>query len=206
MVGVIIGLFIIVIGGFSWYNSLTGAAVATIDDLHQMNYDGDLNEEQGYIYNGYSVVRNDKLWWTQVSGVDEDLIIPLHFGPKDLVDVEVSGQVSDTFNNGGTIYIAIDPRIANQYYTLAVSELSLNMAQGIGRYPEAACTIDAKVCEGRKTMSCDNTQGNPVIEFVLGGEKPTIELDSTCITLSGSNADLVKSVDRLLYKWYKVMK
>ena len=76
MVGVIIGLFIIVIGGFSWYNTITGGAVATIDDLHQMNYDGDLKEEQGYVYNGYSVVRNDKLWWTQVTGVDEDLIIP----------------------------------------------------------------------------------------------------------------------------------
>ena len=202
----IIGLFIIVIGGFSWYNTITGGAVATIDDLHQMNYDGDLKEEQGYVYNGYSVVRNDKLWWTQVTGVDEDLIIPLHFGPKDLLEVEVSGQVSDTFNNGGTIYISIDPRIANQYYTLAVSELSLNMAQGIGRYPEAACTIDAKVCEGRQTMNCEDTKGNPVIEFVLGGEKPTVELDGSCIKLSGSNADLVKSVDRLLYKWYKVMK
>ena len=119
--------------------------------------------------------------------------------------VEYSENFSPT-TPVGSLGITTDPRVANQYYTLAVTELSLNMAQGIGRTPDAACILDAKVCEGRPIMSCENTQGNAVIELVLGGERPMVELDGGCIKLSGSNAELVKAVDRLLYKWYKVMK
>ncbi len=171
MVAVVVGLFIAVFAGFKSFNSITGSSVLSLDEMHVENAQGNLGDEKGYLYNGYSFVRADGLWWTQIEAGDRLISIPLHFGPKDVEDIVIEGSVSDAFNTGD-VYIAIDPDVVNQYYTLGVSELSLNTAQGILRRPVAACTKEAEVCTGRP---------------VLSGE------------------DLVKKVDRVLYKWYGIM-
>ncbi len=207
--GMIIGLFIVLFGGFTWYNSITGSAVLTMEDLHQKNIDGELdNEEQGYIYNGFSFVKSDGLWWTEIQAGEELIMTPLHFAPKVLEEIQITGKLNENFNKGAKVYIAIDPLVKNPYYTLAVSELSLNLAQGIMRIPDAACTEEHYACEGRPIMSCDNNKGgNPIIELVLvkEGTKASVELKDSCIKIIGNNEDLVKGVDRVLYKWYKVM-
>ena len=64
---VIIGIFVLAFGGFQSYNSITAATVINVDDLHQENVNGNLDTEEGYLYNGFSFVLVDGLWWTEVS-------------------------------------------------------------------------------------------------------------------------------------------
>lgn len=206
MIGVIIGLFVLFFGGtFVYNNYITGAEVVTVDGLHQENIEGNLEEEEGYLYNGYSFIKADGLWWTELNKRGTRLKVPLHFGPKDLEDVEITGTIDPRFNQGENVYIAINPNVRNKYYTLAISELSFNVVKGLDRTPIGSCTEENPVCVNRTIVNCENTQGLPVIELSLE-EGPKIELKDTCIKISGvQDYNIVKATNRLLYQWYGVM-
>ena len=93
----------------------------------------------------------------------------------------------------------------DKYYTLALSELSFNIVKGLNRSISGTCTKENNICDNRTIVSCNNSQGLPVIELALANETG-IELLGNCLKISGQEYDLVKAVDRLLYQWYGVMK
>jgi hypothetical protein len=202
---VILGLFGLIFGGATFYNGITSAAVIDVDELHQENLEGDLDEDEGYVHNGYSFVKVDGLWWTEMDKFGTLLKVPLHFGPKELEEITIEGSLSQDFNVGEDVHIAIDPKVVNKYYTLSVSELSFNVVKGMDRRPVGSCTEEGIGCEDRPIISCDNNPDNkPVIELVLS-EEPNIELNGACIKISGYDYDLVKGVDRILLQWYGIM-
>ncbi len=201
----IIGVFAFSFGGFKVYDYFTSANIIDIDDLHNQNMEGNLDEEEGYMYNGYSFLKVDGLWWTEVLLGHRLIKIPLHFGPKEVEEIEITGTLDPSFNQGNTVYVALDPKVQNKYYTLALSELIFNVAKGLDRNPEGSCTEENWVCEDRTIVSCENNPENkPVIELALD-EEASIELSGTCIKVSGNEYEIVKSVNRLLYQWYDVM-
>ena len=205
MIGVLVGIFVLTLGGFKLYNQFTAADVVVIDDLHQQNLEGDLDEEQGYMYNGFSVVNADGLWWTEVEVENRLIKIPLHFGPLEVEQIPVVGALGADFDQGNKIYVSIDPEVNyNKYYTLALSELNNNILQGINRNIEAACSKENVVCENRTVINCETAQGRPVVELAVSTDSK-VELFDSCIKISGDGYDLVKAVDRLLYQWYKLM-
>ena len=130
--------------------------------------------------------------------------VTLHFGPKQVEEVPIRGQLDPAFNEGGKVYLAIDPEVRNKYYSLALSEISFNLVKGVRREPAGSCTRNDWACENRTIISCQNTGGKPVIEFVLENETG-IELSGTCIKISGQEYGIVKAANRVLYKWYGVM-
>ncbi|MFH1682830.1 MAG: hypothetical protein ABIA37_03460 [Candidatus Woesearchaeota archaeon] len=203
---VLFGIVALSFGGFKVYTHFTGADVINIDDLHQQNLEGDLNNKEGYMYEGFSFVYVDGLWWTEIQQGNVLYKVPLHFGPKEVDQVKIEGKLDPLFNNGSEVYMAIDPEFANKYYNLALSELNFNVARGIGKKPIGVCTWNKTgVCDDREIYSCNNTQGKPVIELQYGGESK-ITSSGTCILISGEEYALVKAVDRLIWQWYHVMK
>ena len=206
LVLVIVGIFALLIGGFATYNHFTSAVVVNVDELHQENLAGDLDKDEGYVYNGYSFVKADGLWWTEMNKFGSLLKIPLHFGPRELEEVTVSGRLDPQFNDGEQIFIAIDPDVRNKYYTLAISELSFNVVKGLDREPVGSCTTENWACDNRTVISCaNNPEKKPVIELVDNGSAG-LELSGMCIKITGSkDYDIVKAVNRLLYQWYGVM-
>jgi hypothetical protein len=205
MILVVLGIFVVSIGGFKLYDQLTAAPVLSIDELHDKNIQGNVDEEEGYVYRGYSVVKVDGLWWTEINRFGTLVKFPLHFGPKEVESIEMEGELDAGFNQGEELYIAIDPDVADKYYTLALSELSFNVAKGIDRLPVGSCTKENYACDNRTIISCENTQGKPVVELALAPGEPRVELIDTCIKISGNEYGIVKAVDRVLYKWYQVM-
>lgn len=204
MILAVAGIFALFVGGFKVYDSLTAANVITIDDLHQENLEGDLEEEEGYLYNGFSFVKVDGLWWTGVKLGSRLVKIPLHFSPKEVEHVKTSGKLIPEFYKGD-VYIAVNPNVNyNKFYTLALMEMNNNIVQGTDRGIITACTEENPVCEDRVIVNCENTKGLPVIELVVA-EEPEIQLDGTCMKISGNGYDLVKAVNRALYQWYGVM-
>ena len=204
--GVVAGLFVLVLGGFTAYDKWSGAAVVDIDTLHQQNLEQELGEDEGYVYNGYSFVKADGLWWTELNKFGTRLKIPLHFSPREVESIAFSGELDEAFNNEENISIAIDPDVANKYYTLALSELSFNLVKGMDRVPVGSCTTENWACENRTIISCENNPLNkPVIELALSNETNGITIEGTCIKISGSEYGIVKATDRLLYKWYGIM-
>ncbi|MBI2146499.1 hypothetical protein HYU22_04110 [Candidatus Woesearchaeota archaeon] len=200
----VIFVLILSIGKFSFLDNIKGPQTLSLDQLHQLNKEGKLDEERGYMYNGYSFVLNDDLWWMEREVFGTLIKVPLHFGPKQVEEVPIRGQLNPAFNEGGKVYLAIDPEVRSKYYSLAISELSFNLAKGIGREPVGSCTAENWACENRTIVTCQNTGGRPVIELVLQNETG-IELSGTCIKISGQEYGIVKAANRVLYKWYGVM-
>ncbi len=205
LIGVTVVLFAAVITSFKVYNGLTSAGVATIDELHQENLEGTLEDIEGYVYNGFSFVKADGLWWTEINKFGTRLKIPLHFAPKELESLEMRGNLNPAFNDGDDVYMAINPNVANQYYSLALSELNINLVKGMNRRPVATCTEEHEVCTGREIVNCENANGRPVIQLELS-EPAGVEFIDTCIKIKGIGFDLVKSANKVLYYWYGIMK
>jgi len=204
---IMVAVIIVGFAGFfiytNFFSSPTGAVV-TIDDLHEQNIDGKLSQDEGYMYNGFSFVNFDGLWYTKIIINEQPYSIPLHFGPIQVENVTVGGEVSENFNKYQDIYIAIDPLAEDSDYTaLAASELAQNMAAAIKRRPVGACTVnETATCTFRPIVSCDTTE-RPIIQL-LQEPGPDVELDDNCITLRGQGYDLVRAVDALLFLWYGI--
>ena len=204
---IVIGFFVLAIGGFAAYNHFTGQSVVSIDELHTENFAGELDEEEGYVYNGYSFVKADGLWWTELNKFGTLLKVPLHFGPKELEDLKITGSIDPIFNEIENLYIAIDPEVRDKYYTLAISELSFNAAKGMDRIPVGSCTKENLACENRTIVNCENNPERlPVIELAIAPEDKIEIIDGMCIKVSGSEYGLTKGVNRLLYQWYGIMR
>lgn len=204
MIAIVIGIFILIFVGFYFYNNYHTEKVINVDDLHKENLKGNLDEEEGYIYNGYSFVKVDGLWWTELDRFGTLLKVPLHFDPKEVEEIKVVGKLDSGFNLGEDVYIAIDPKVVDKYYGLAISELSFNIVKGMDRFAIGSCTEESPLCDNRTIVNCNNTNGLPVIELVSGPETK-IELKGTCIKLSGNGYNITKAANRLLYQWYGVM-
>jgi hypothetical protein len=202
-IAVLVGILLLFLGGSRLYNSYNPVPT-TIDEIHEANLAGDLPEEQGYIYNGFSFINIDGLWWTQVMRNGGLVKFPLHFGPRDVDTIEVFGSLNPAFFQSEEIFIAINPLVVDKHYTLAISELSLNLVEGVNKIPIGACTEEDPACIDRTIINCKTSNGRPVIELALD-EKTKIELDDTCIKLSGQGFEIVKVVDRLLFHWYNVI-
>ncbi|MEK6846246.1 MAG: hypothetical protein AABY26_05775 [Nanoarchaeota archaeon] len=204
---ILVGVFALVIAGFQFYNYFHSPEIVNVDDLHQKNIGGDLDEKEGYLYNGYSFVYVDGLWWTETNRFGTLVKIPLHYGAKDVENISVTGKLDSDFNQQPVVYIAINPNINfNGQYTLALSELNNNLAKGINTNIEAACTENNPICDNRTIVSCQNNSKNlPVVELVVEPQ-PKVVLSGTCIKVSGEGFELVKATDRLLLQWYGIMK
>jgi hypothetical protein len=205
LVGVTVAIFLVTISGFKFYNSLTSANIIEIDQLHDENLNNQLNENEGYVYNGFSFVKADGLWWTELNKFGTRLKVPLHFAPKDLENISMKGKLNQNFNDGDSVYIAIDPDVVSKYYTLSISELSFNLVKGMDRIPVGSCTKENEACTDREIINCETANGKPVIELVYT-ENPGIEFVDTCIKISGMEFDIVRGVNRILYQWYGIMK
>ena len=206
ILSIIVGVLGLIFAGVALYNKYYEVEVVDIDQLHQDNLQNKLDEEDGYVYGGFSFVKADGLWWSELNMDGEKVKIPLHFGPKEVEEVKIKGELSTMFNQGDDVYIAIDPKVTDKFYTLALSELSFNVVKGLKRTPIGSCTEEDWACDNRTLISCNNNpKYKPVIELAIANET-SIELIGSCIKISGSGYNITKAVDRLLYQWYEVMK
>ncbi len=192
-------------GTFSVLKFSSAPNALPVDTLHDLNKQGKLSKDRGYMYGDHSIVKNDGLWWADVYVLGTLYKTPLHFGPRDLENVTITGQLNDSFNQQPDIYVAINPETSDKYYSLAISELSLNLAKVMNRAPIGACTTENDVvCPERKIVSCANPNGSPTIELEIN-DTSSIQLQGTCIKITGKEYGLTRAVDRLLYRWYGVM-
>ena len=169
----------------------------------------DYNETVSYNYNGFEFLLYDGLWWTAVYLEDKNTIlqVPLHYGARDLVDVSFSGSLDLAFDDYADVYMAIDPLVANKYYTLALSEVNFNLVKGIGRRPVGVCNQKHEACDDREIVSCaSNILGVPVVEFVLeAGSLGEVVFDGMCVKVIGDDETLLQAADALILLWYGVV-
>ena len=212
IIGVVVAIFVVFFAVGYFIRTSHTEEVVTIDDLHQKNMEGE-ESDVNYMYNGFSFVYINNMWYTQVQVGDALLDLPLHYGPKEVEDISINGTINQSFMKKG-IYITFNPTEDNQkYVALAASELTLSMAKGMGITPIAACDRNEtdieekqeevrKACENRSVITCES--GKPAV-YLKQEEPAGVEMKGNCVLVKGIGLNLTKSVDRLLYEWYGVM-
>lgn len=180
----------------------------TIDELHLLNLQGKLKPEQGYIYEGYSFVFANGLWYTQVQTISGTSIfnIPLHYSPKDLEDIPIEGEFNaDIFNSNKGVYITFDPLGQNlQYVALAVAEFDQSIIQAFNKIPIAACDKnETDACSDRPIITCDSTDKS--VLYMQQKSETKVIFNDNCMIVQGTGPGIVKATNRLLLKLYGIM-
>ena len=208
LVYVIIFLIVIVILFFIGVNILKKPDVKTVDDLNNLNIEGKLDSEDGYLYNNvYSFIKLGGLWYTQLNAPsgNAEYNIPFHFGPREVEDLRIFGKLDETFTDAEEVYITFNP-LGNDltHVALAVGEFDQSLITAFGKKPIAACDKnETEACKIRPIVTCKDEDKAVVYFKELPETKVT--LNGNCIIFQGTGLEIVRAVDRLLLKWYGVM-
>ncbi|MBS3147496.1 hypothetical protein J4219_01280 [Candidatus Woesearchaeota archaeon] len=154
-------------------------------------------------YNYFTFTEVGGLWETNID-LDNQLYSAIfRYNPKQVEDVYITGNFTGFKKD--PIYITFDPDSDKKefpYLALATTELSLHLIRALNFSVEAACTKNlTDACIDRPIVTCDS---NESVIYLLAKAPTQITLDKNCATLSGEGLDLLKSVDRLLFQWYKI--
>ena len=201
-IGVLIALFAIALIGVRFLKGPTGAM--TLEQMHELNIQGK-ETVNNYLYNGYSFVNNQGLWYTQVENHKGTLFdIPLHYGPRELEDISIVGSISDEFLTQD-LYLTFDPTGTElQYVALSSAELSLSLASGFGLTPNAVCmNNDSRACADRKIIS--ECQTDKAVIILRKSNVTKVAINGNCVVIEGIGEDLVRATDRFLLRLYSIM-
>ncbi|MEM4336821.1 MAG: hypothetical protein QXG86_02340 [Candidatus Woesearchaeota archaeon] len=166
-----------------------------------------VDKTHSYSYNNFVFTNISGLWYTEIQkyGTNKTYIIPLHYGPLELEYIPVSDEV-DNFKNLTEIYITFRPdKEPLGYIALAAAELSINLAQTLNITPIAACASNTtEACAHRPIINCESP-GKAAI-FLNYDNDTRVYVKNNCIFVEGFEKEIVKATDRLLLKWFNVMK
>ncbi|MBW2987267.1 hypothetical protein KY336_01835 [Candidatus Woesearchaeota archaeon] len=176
-----------------------------------------------YTYKGFEFRQNkDTTWSTQIfNPVTQTLFyVSLHYGPKDLYDIPIDHSVRDwltyaiefTSENAdnetvGATFITFEPDVQSGFHAIAYHELAKNLEEGLMLSPHPAVIKETNTTIGNKTIpvkTCDSTD-EPVI-LMLNNEPTKVSYNGkNCILVQGTEENIVKAANRLLYQFYSVM-
>ena len=179
------------------------ASSMSLDELHEKNLAGKLSPDKGYVYNGlYSFVLFDDLWYTQLvtSSGEKQFNIPFHYGPRDVEDIEVNGELNySAFDKYKNFFMTFDPIDENLNYIAVSTGEAVNIfIQAFGKGVIGACTNnETTACQGRPIVQCNSTDA-PVFYFASEDETNVLYLNN-CVVLSGNKEELFRATDRMLF-------
>ena len=167
---------------------------------------GEPFQTSGVEYNYFRFEEIGGLWQTNIQLENQVYEGTFRFNPTQVEDVYVAGNFSGFHSS--PIYITFDPDAGKEqfkYLALASAELTLHVVRGLNFTVVGACTKnETDACFERPIVTCDDVDKSVIY---LKSEAPAqITLSSHCVVLNGNEMDLLKSVDRLLFQWYKIMK
>jgi hypothetical protein len=147
------------------------------------------------------------IWKTQWQRGKDLFNIYFHYSPEEAETVPIVqvNPLSESFNSP-YYYMTFDPLDGNntEYFQIATLELKIALERVFNRALVGACIENSTVaCHDRPIKNCENTE-EPVFYLKQSGSA-SIVLDGNCIIVSGQDKELIRSIDRLLYHWYRII-
>jgi hypothetical protein len=162
-------------------------------------------EQNKVEYNYFTFEEIGGLWETRIDLDNKPYQATFRYNPTQVQDVTIVGNFSGFRKL--PIYITFDPEADKEeykYLALAASELTLNIVRALNFTVEAACTKNiTDACADRPIITCKDDAS---VIYLIPKAPTQVTLEGNCVTLSGNSFDLLKSVDRMLFQWYKIMK
>ena len=156
-------------------------------------------------YNYFTFKEIGGMWNTNINFNNQLYGATFRFNPEQVEEVYVAGNF--TGFRKSPVYITFDPDVDEEqfkYLALAASELSLHLIRALNVSIEVACTKnETDACIDRPIVTCQDDES---VIYLVPLPPAQITLDDSCITLNGGEMDLLKSVDRMLFQWYKIIR
>ena len=180
----------------------------TLEELHELNMQGKLNQDEGYVYNGLSFVKFSDMWYTSVKSPSGRKVfnLAMRYGPKELETLAIKGTLNDSlFNTNPNYYVTFNPLGTDfSHVAAAVNDFNQHMINAFNKYPIPACDKnETDACSDRPVVNCTNTD-KPVF-YVQEAQELNIQYLDNCILIQGNGFDLVKGVDRVVMDFYGIM-
>ncbi len=201
-------IILIIIGAIIGMRFFIRENPRTIEDMHNLNLEGDLKESQGYVYNGFSFINISGFWYTEMKSPSGKTLysIDFRYGPKQVEEVDMVGSFDiDGFNNATEAYVTFNPEGFDEftYLTVAVGDLDQHLIKVFKKMPIAACDRnETKECYERPIVDCSSED---LVFYFVEDINPSVEFRDNCIVIKGKEEDLVRSVDKLLLKFYNII-
>ena len=207
---IIAGIVLLFVIFFASRTYFLSKAPKTVDEQFQDTLTGK-ETETSYLYNGYSFVFYDGLWYMQIKRADskQPYRVALHFSPRQLENISVYGNVSAFTNmvnrNYGFAYLTFDPEGNNRsYVALSMAELTASMGQVLNLNYVVSCTRDSvETCHNLTIVNCSTASQATI--YLNDAPEPMLYADGLCLTVQGPQMDVVRATNKLLYIWYGVM-
>ncbi|MBD3303836.1 hypothetical protein GF343_01720 [Candidatus Woesearchaeota archaeon] len=157
-------------------------------------------------YNGFEFTEIADTWYTQWQNEEKLVAISARYNPYEVENVTVLGELSEGFTQSN-VYVTFDPYSEQEdfkYLAIAAADLSQSITKAFSKKVIPACTQEHnETCEDIPIVTCKDAD-KAVIHLIA--EEPTqIVLKENCIELQGKDFELIRSVDKLLYIWYKII-
>ena len=157
-------------------------------------------------YNNFEFTEIADTWYAQWQHENSLVSLAMRFNPYEVENVTVLGELNENFRKK-QIYVTFDPYSEQEsfkYLALAAAEMSQSLVKAFNKKIIPACTREHnETCENVTIVTCEDTE-KAVIQLVAA-EPTQIKLENNCITLQGKEFEIIRSVDKLLYLWYKIM-
>jgi hypothetical protein len=167
--------------------------------------------QENYTYNHFKFEKRYDTWFTEFQEGNNLLEIALIYGPKELVNVTVEGNIY-SIRQINEAYLTFDPTEKMfSDVTMANAEVSTKLAMHFGVKTLPACTKDTEVCKtaGVEIVSCEANKtmapGKGII-FLNQAPGPKVIIDGNCAIIQGEGADIIKAADRFMLGYYGIMK
>ena len=157
-------------------------------------------------YNGFEFTEIADTWYAQWQNEEKLVSISARYNPYEVENVTVLGELGEEFKQS-EVYITFDPYSEEEsfkYLALAAADLSQSIARAFSKKVIPACTQDHnETCENLPIVTCYDK--DKAVIYMIAEEPTQIILQGNCITLQGKEFELMRSVDKLLYLWYKII-
>ena len=157
------------------------------------------------VYNYYTFENDEIHWKTTWINNNQPYILNFRHWPGELEDIKITGKLNSVFSNASDVYLTFDADGEDfDYLALAATEISLNINQVLGKNIFAACIANnTPDCYMRPIVTCEDRE--TAVIFLRVAENPQVILSGNCMTLEGTDEELVMAAERVLYAWYGIM-
>ena len=180
---------------------LFGPGFVTIDDLHNFNIEGE-ESEINYVYNGFSFVKVEPLWYTKVSAKGNIYNIPFRFGPREVEHIPIDMQKF----SAKIVFLTMDPELTSR---VAIAAIEIGRILG-NKYDLLNIPVKSaltKIPEGKLQdyndtiiKTCEDATEVEAVFLFISGNKTMVYEENNCVIIQGvSDDDIIKAADRLAY-------
>ncbi|MBN2459594.1 hypothetical protein JXB28_04890 [Candidatus Woesearchaeota archaeon] len=168
-------------------------------------------------YNNFEFVKTDDgFWMTVVQKGVQSYRIPFYYHPRDLEDIGVERYLRAKFfeikENGGQIFITLDPDSTNNKIVIAGVEIAritggkydlLNVPTGSAFIKQPK---EQSAETGTPIITCKNANNQTLVIWLTISDVNVISSEGYCVILEAKTyEDLIRGADRLMYHLLGIM-